>query len=116
MNRLIAVAMILMLIPPSAMAASVAAGQRIAKRKCAGCHGANGAGDGAMLASLNPPAPPVPWTDKAGMAKFTDAQIIDVIKHGGTALHASPLMPDFGSQLSDKQIGDLVAYIRSLSK
>jgi high-affinity iron transporter len=116
MKRLLGVVMIVMLLPVSAMAASVAAGHRIAKRKCAGCHGATGAGNGPLLASLGAPVPPVPWTDKAGMAKFTDQQITEVITHGGKALNASPLMPAFGNQLSKSQIANLVAYIRSLGK
>jgi mono/diheme cytochrome c family protein len=116
MNRLIALVMIAMFLPAPVLAANVAAGRRVAKRKCAGCHGATGAGDGVMLETLGAPVPPVPWTDKAGMAKFTDQQITDVITHGGKALNASPLMPAFGNQLSSKKIANLVAYIRSLAK
>jgi mono/diheme cytochrome c family protein len=116
MKRMITIAMIAMFLPAPALAANVTAGGRVAKRKCAGCHGETGAGNGPLLATLGAPKPPVPWTDKAGMAKFTDEQITDVITNGGKALNASTLMPAFGNQLSAKQIANLVAYIRSLGK
>lgn len=116
MNRLIAALTIAALMPIAALAADVNEGARIAAAKCAACHGATGAGDGVMLATLGVPVPPVPWTDKSKMAKFTDQQLTDVINNGGAALKASPLMPAFKGQLSDAQIADMVAYIRSLGK
>jgi len=61
--------------------------------------------------------PPVPWTDKTKMTRSTDQKLTDVINNGGAAaLKASPLMPVFKGQLSDADIADLVAYIRSLGK
>jgi mono/diheme cytochrome c family protein len=118
MNRVIAALMIAALVPVSAaFAADASNGARIAAAKCAACHGATGAGDGVMLATLGVPVPPVPWTDKAKMAPFSDQQLTDVITNGGAAaLKASPMMPAFGNQLSAAQIADLVAYIRSLGK
>ncbi len=117
MNRVIAALMIAALAPVSAaFAADASNGARIAAVKCAGCHGATGAGDGVLLATLGVQVPPVPWTDKAKMAQFTDQKLTDVINNGGSALNASPLMPAFKGQLSDADIADLVAYIRSLGK
>lgn len=117
MNRLIAALTIAALVPVSAaLAADVSDGAQISAAKCSACHGATGAGDGVMLQSLGVPVPPVPWTDKAKMATFTDQQLTDVITTGGVALKASPLMPAFGNQLSAAQIADLVAYVRSLGK
>jgi mono/diheme cytochrome c family protein len=117
MNRLITALTIAALMPiTAALAADVNDGAQIAAAKCAACHGATGAGDGVMLASLGVPVPPVPWTDKSKMAKFTDQQLTDVINDGGAALKASPLMPAFKGQISAAQIADLVAYIRSLGK
>lgn len=116
MNRLLALAMIVMILPGSAWAASVKAGERLAKVKCVGCHGPTGAGDGIMLQSLGITTPPLPWNDKTKMAAFTDQQITEVITNGGKAINASPLMPAFANQLSANQIADLLAYIRSLAK
>jgi mono/diheme cytochrome c family protein len=50
------------------------------------------------------------------MGKLKDQQIFDTIKKGGQAMGKSPLMPAWGGQLSDEQIRDLVAYIRTLSR
>lgn len=107
--------MLLTLLPMPVLAADAALGQHIAAIKCAGCHGPTGAGDGVMLATLGAPKPPVPWTDKARMAQFSDAQLTAVITDGGKALNSSPRMPRFGQELSTPQIADLVAYIRSLA-
>jgi cytochrome c oxidase cbb3-type subunit 3 len=81
---------------------------------CAACHGASGKGDGPAAASLS--VKPRNHTDAKYMRTLTDQQIFDFIKHGGQALAKSPLMPPWGGSLSDDQIQDLVAYIRSLAK
>jgi cytochrome c oxidase cbb3-type subunit 3 len=81
---------------------------------CAACHGASGKGDGPAAASL--PTKPRDHTDGAYMGKLKDQQIFDFIKRGGQALGKSPLMPPWGGQLTDEQIQDLVAYIRSLAR
>ena len=107
--------MVLLLFVNYASAADVAAGQRIARQRCAGCHGEGGAGNGAMLQPLNLATPPVAWTDKTAMAAYTDADLTKIISDGGAAVGKLPLMPAFKSQLSDAQIADVVAYIRSLA-
>jgi len=81
---------------------------------CAACHGATGKGDGPAAAGL--PVKPRDHTDAAYMGKLKDQQIFDTIKKGGQAMGKSPLMPPWGGQLSDAQIWDLVAYVRTLSK
>ena len=81
---------------------------------CAACHGASGKGDGPAAANL--PTKPRDHTDASYMGKLSDQQIFDFIKRGGQALGKSPLMPPWGGSLSDKQIQDLVAYIRSLRR
>ena len=108
--------MVLFLFVRYASAADVAAGQRIGHQKCAGCHGEGGAGNGAMLQTLNLATPPVAWTDKTAMAAYTDADLTKIISGGGAAVGKLPLMPAFKGQLSDAQIADVVAYIRSLAQ
>jgi mono/diheme cytochrome c family protein len=105
-----------LLLPGAALAADAGAGATVAAAKCAGCHGAGGAGDGVMLQTLNVTTPPVPWTSKAQMAQFTDAQLTSMIKGGGASQGKPSLMPAFGSQLSDDQVANVVAYIRSLGQ
>jgi mono/diheme cytochrome c family protein len=105
-----------LLVPGVALGADATAGGKIAAEKCAGCHGTGGAGDGPLLQSLNVTTPPVPWTDKAKMAAFSDQQITDMVENGGKAAGKSPLMPAFGKQLSASQIADVVAYVQSLAQ
>ncbi len=112
----IVAAVSLLMMAGQARAADVARGKRIAQQKCAGCHGAGGAGNGVMLQSLNVTTPPVPWTSKSQMSAFTDADLEKIISGGGAAIGKPPLMPAFKGQLSDAKIADLIAYIRSLGQ
>jgi mono/diheme cytochrome c family protein len=50
------------------------------------------------------------------MRQWSDKEIVDIITKGGKAVGSSPVMPRFGGKLSDSQIQDLLAFIRSLSK
>jgi mono/diheme cytochrome c family protein len=95
-------------------AGDAAKGKAKYQEVCAACHGATGKGDGPAAAGL--PTKPRNHTDAAYMGKLKDQQIFDTIKKGGQAMGKSPLMPPWGSSLSDAQIQDLVAYIRTLSK
>ena len=95
-------------------AGDVAKGKAKYQEVCAACHGPNGKGDGPAAAGL--PVKPRNHTDGAYMKKLKDQQIFDTIKKGGQAMGKSPLMPPWGGQLSDDQIRDLVAYIRTLAK
>ena len=79
---------------------------------CATCHGATGRGDGLVAASLDPK--PANHADAAYMGALSDEHIFRVIKEGGPAVGKSPLMAAWGGTLSDEQIRDLVAFIRTL--
>ena len=45
----------------------------------------------------------------------TDRQLFIAIKNGGPAVGQAASMPAYKGQLSDAQIGDVVAYLRSLA-
>jgi mono/diheme cytochrome c family protein len=80
---------------------------------CVGCHGATGKGDGAAAAALNPK--PQDHTDGKTMNALTDKYLFDIIKDGGAAMKKAPFMPASSKKLSDQEISDVVAYIRSLA-
>lgn len=80
--------------------------------RCSACHGDSGKGDGPAAAALNPK--PRNYTDCKDMGKRSDAELFKAIKEGGPAVGLSPLMVAFGSQLSDKEIWDVIAFIRSI--
>ncbi|MEZ6005038.1 MAG: cytochrome c [Planctomycetota bacterium] len=94
--------------------AAVAAGKALfTANACNTCHGDTGHGDGLAAANLDPK--PRSYADKAWQKSKTDDQIKKVIKEGGQANGLSPLMAAYG-QLSDADLNNLVAYIRSFGK
>lgn len=78
--------------------------------KCARCHGESGKGDG-MQAKM------VFWmktpnlTDSAYMQTRSDDALVQVIKAGGKTG-----MPAYGLKLTDREMKELVTYIRGFSK
>ena len=81
---------------------------------CSICHGAGGKGDGPSAAGLYPK--PADFTDCKLMAGERDTTLFTIIKRGGAGVGRSTVMPSWGEALSDEQIRELVAYIRSLCK
>lgn len=84
--------------------------------RCSACHGESGKGDGPAAVALNPK--PRNYTDCSVMGTKSDAELFKVIKQGGQGKDVepklSPLMVAFESQLSDKEIWDVIAFIRSI--
>jgi len=80
---------------------------------CSSCHGPQGCGDGPLAASL--PTKPAKHCDGNVMNPLTDAFIFKVIKEGGASVGKSPLMAPWGGTLTDAQIVDVVAYVRTLA-
>jgi mono/diheme cytochrome c family protein len=101
---------------PAAAAGDPAAGAKIFAARCARCHGPGGKGDGPDLAKLRPTSSPVNWTRAVVMKKWADDEIVDIITKGGKAVGSSPVMPSFQGKLTDAQIHDLLAFIRTLAK
>jgi len=88
---------------------------KLYKRKCETCHGANGAGDGAGAAALA--VKPRDYRDAAWQKTVTDKQIKDVILKGGASAGLDAAMPGTPSLRKKPQVLDaLVAKIRSFAK
>lgn len=96
-----------------AQAADVEAGKARYGALCASCHGPTGKGDGPAGGALNPK--PRDLSDPAWQAKVSDEHIRKVTKQGGPAVGLSPLMPPLGAGMSDADLDNVVAFIRSLS-
>ena len=90
-----------------------AEGHKLYASYCATCHGEKGKGDGMAAKSL--PAKPADHTNGAVMNQLNDKFLMEVITKGGAAVGKSTFMPSWGSALNEKQIRDLVAYIRTLA-
>jgi high-affinity iron transporter len=90
------------------LAADSSAGATTYKAECSACHGNSGNGKGPAAMALTPK--PTDFTAAAFQEK-TDAQISAAIRAGkpGTAMSSYP-------QLTDAQLADLVAYIRTFKQ
>lgn len=105
---------------PRAQAADVENGKKVYTTNCQSCHGASGKGDGPVGSALNP----APRDFTQGNFKFdtnndgetgTDADLRAVITKGAAAFGGSPLMAPWG-HLPEKDIEDVIAYIRTLQE
>lgn len=103
------------LLPAVAFAGGDAAnGKALYAKKCLNCHGATGKGDGPALAALK--VKPKDLSDKAYMAGLKDQYLADIVSKGGKALGKSPIMPAMNGKLSDGEIRDIVAFLRTLAR
>jgi mono/diheme cytochrome c family protein len=78
---------------------------------CASCHGPSGSGSWRSTLFLIRPGN---LADRSRMRGLTDQYFFDLIKHGGAPI-GKPGMPGFSFHLTDAEIEELVAYVRSLS-
>jgi mono/diheme cytochrome c family protein len=76
--------------------------------KCLRCHGKNGRGDGPKAKELK--KQPANYTDKKKMAAISDEKLKHEILDG-----TSP-MPAYRGKLTDGEVDDLIAYIRTFAK
>ncbi|MGH7871776.1 MAG: c-type cytochrome [Candidatus Binatia bacterium] len=94
-------------------AQNTAEGRKLYQSNCASCHSENGKGDGIAAQSL--PAKPADHTDGAVMNPLPDKWLVDIISKGGAAVGKSSFMPAWGGALDEKQIRDIIGYIRTLA-
>jgi mono/diheme cytochrome c family protein len=87
-------------------------GRALYEHYCSTCHGSEGHGDGFNSFNLDPK--PRDLGDPAFQAKRTDEELATVIRSGGAAAGLSSGMPPWGRTLNARQIGNLVAYLRTL--
>ncbi len=97
----------------SGWAQNQAEGRKLYASYCATCHGEKGKGDGMAAKSL--PAKLADHTNGAIMNQMNDKFLLDIIAKGGGAVGKSSFMPSWGSALDEKQIRDLIAFIRTLA-
>ena len=94
--------------PVAANAASIAAGQKLYEKQCAGCHGDAGHGDGAMGEELTPK--PSNLADADWKHGATDGEIFTVIRNGVKGTGMKP----YAGKLTTRQLWDVVNYVRSI--
>ena len=96
--------------PVPASAESLAAGRKLYDRHCAECHGDTGKGDGMAGEGLD--EQPSNLTDAKWEHGSSDGEIFVVIRDG-----AGPKsdMKSFAKKIPDRQMWDVVNFVRSLS-
>lgn len=92
-------------------------GKELYAKYCWICHGEQGHGDGPIAQSVGQFGPtPLDFTNRALMETRSDLDLFFAIFGGGNSVGKSPYMPAWGDTLSEENIWDLVAYLRSLAQ
>lgn len=108
-------ALMLILVPSFALAEAggdATKGKGIYKERCVLCHGSKGHGWDWGKKVVRPPVP-VPNLVEI-VPKRSDEHLTRAIRDGGIAVGMTPFMPGFGFQMSEQDLKDMVAYLRSL--
>jgi len=100
--------------PATVLAYEPRMGREIYRHDCQTCHGEGGAGDGFNAFNLDPR--PRDLADPKLQRAKSDADLADAIRRGGAGVGLSALMPPWGHTLSERQIADVVAYLRTLRR
>lgn len=95
-------------------AGDVEAGRAVYDRACATCHGPAGRGDGPAAAGFA--TRPTDLTDGRILNPLPDEFLARVILEGGPAEGLSPGMPPFRGHLGPAEVGQVIAYLRSLAR
>lgn len=89
-------------------------GKALYEKNCAACHGISGKGDGPAAASMSPK--PKNLRDKEYVQALSDSYLLEIVTYGGASVDKSALMPGWGNVLSQKEIIDIISYVRGLSE
>ena len=85
-----------------------ARGAMIFRAHCVQCHGEKADGHGPLAARFNPPPANIAASRKS------DDYMMQIVTLGGAALGRSEVMPEWGLEMSDDQIADVVSYLRQV--
>jgi cytochrome c oxidase cbb3-type subunit 3 len=86
----------------------ISRGEVVFKTNCILCHGVKGDGKGRASILFDPPPANLTKSDKNDEYKKM------IITLGGKAMGRSDVMPIWGEQISEQQIDDVVAYLRTI--
>jgi len=97
------------LLPKDSSDAATFRGGLVFANYCVTCHGINADGNGRAARLYNPKPANLRASDK------NDAYLGLIIRKGGAMMGRSEFMPTWEAELTNEQIGDLVAYLRSIN-
>jgi high-affinity iron transporter len=85
-------------------------GKQVYDNNCSICHGSDGKGKGTITKVFD--MEPADHTDASSMDLMSNKKIHSIISNGSTG---AKLMPGWKDILSNKEIEDVISYIRLLS-
>ena len=91
-------------------------GEKVYKGGCIACHGSEGKGAPMASTVFTRPDTFPDFTDCAGTTPEPNGNWKAVIVHGGPSRGLSQIMPAFGDLLTDKEINDVIAFMRGFCK
>ena len=97
---------------PGSFHADAKAGEKVWKTGCVACHGADGRGAPQTMTGFKRPDTFPDFTRCDQTTPEYDLAYKDVIVNGGPSRGFSQIMPAFGKALTDKEINDVIAYMR----
>lgn len=89
-------------------------GRQLNNRYCSRCHDSESTAE-RVSNHDNLKAPPHAFSDGAFLNNMSDAELANIITHGGPAYNKSAEMPPYGGTLLKSEIEALMAYIRAVS-
>ncbi len=99
-------------LPVPALAYNAREGRTVFRHYCAPCHGEYGRGDGFNAYNLDPK--PRDLADPGFQSARNDEDLAAVVRTGGGVAGLSNAMPPWGRTLNERQIHNLVRFIRYL--
>ena len=97
------------LLPRDSVEAAAFRGGLVYANYCVTCHGMNADGNGRAARLYTPRPANLRGSDK------NDQYVSLIIRKGGAALGRSEFMPTWDAELTEEQVRDLVAYLRSIN-
>ena len=91
-----------------------AKGKVLFEALCISCHGKSGDGKGVVGARLKPALPD--FNNAEHMFTIKDPYLFKIVKNGGQVMGQNPIMHAWSSTLSDQQIHDVIAYIKTFAR
>ncbi len=95
----------------SAWSGGNTSGQGTFMSLCTSCHGNEGKGNGMLADMLD--VKPRDLSDVEFMTSVPDEHLFKVIKDGGASVGLTENMTPFNEQMSDEEIINVIAYLRS---